>query len=92
MTKGFVTTAINAISCDIKCQSQFFLLIQHEDVDGPIKFFPDLENLHRQLDIPQISLHAILDQTNRRTVRIKENVNNQDLTILIDGGSTHNFI
>jgi len=43
-------------------------------------------------DEPQISLHALTGWSTARTMRIMARIENQDLTVLIDSGSTHNFI
>ncbi|XP_042983164.1 uncharacterized protein LOC122312586 [Carya illinoinensis] len=42
--------------------------------------------------IPEISLHAITGSLNPRTMRVKGKVGSQWATILIDTGSTHNFL
>ncbi|KAG2689172.1 hypothetical protein I3760_09G128300 [Carya illinoinensis] len=41
---------------------------------------------------PEISLHAILGSSNPKTMRIRGKIGNQSVTILIDSGSTHNFL
>jgi len=42
--------------------------------------------------IPEISFHALAGTAHPQTFRIIGRVGNRDLTMLIDGGSTHNFI
>ncbi|XP_011000836.1 PREDICTED: uncharacterized protein LOC105108282 [Populus euphratica] len=42
--------------------------------------------------IPEISFHALAGTTHPQTFRVIGKVGNKDLTVLIDGGSTHNFI
>ncbi|XP_042950056.1 uncharacterized protein LOC122282167 [Carya illinoinensis] len=42
--------------------------------------------------IPEISLHAITGSLNPRTMRVKGKVGSQWAAILIDTGSTHNFL
>lgn len=44
-----------------------------------------------QDDNPNISLNAITGSVTSRTMRIKGRVSNQEVVILIDSGSTHNF-
>lgn len=39
-----------------------------------------------------IALHAIPGSSTSRTMRIKARLNNQELVILIESGSTHNFV
>lgn len=41
---------------------------------------------------PEISLHALIGSVNPRTMRVQGRVRNQEVVILIDSGSTHNFI
>jgi hypothetical protein len=42
--------------------------------------------------IPEISFHALAGTTHPQTFRVIGRVGNRDLSMLIDGGSTHNFI
>ena len=41
---------------------------------------------------PQLSIHALERTYNYQTMRVKGSVGRRDLCILIDSGSTHNFI
>ncbi|GAV82690.1 hypothetical protein CFOL_v3_26141, partial [Cephalotus follicularis] len=41
---------------------------------------------------PTISLHAFLGDNSPRTMRLNGVVNGKAICILVDGGSTHNFI
>ncbi|KAJ9559053.1 hypothetical protein OSB04_013667 [Centaurea solstitialis] len=41
---------------------------------------------------PEISLHAITGTSHPHTLRIRGHIRNHPVTVLIDGGSTHNFI
>lgn len=43
-------------------------------------------------DDPQTSLHAMIGNSNLETLRINDNIHNKELTILVDGQSTRNFI
>lgn len=57
----------------------------------------DLSLSHQQLetptpDNPHISLHALLRNSSSQTLRLTGTIKNKNLTILIDGGSTYNFI
>ncbi|KAL5769701.1 hypothetical protein ACOSP7_013855 [Xanthoceras sorbifolium] len=47
-------------------------------------------NLDEQ--IPKISFHAITGTNHPQTMRVIGKLGNKDITILIDGGSTHNFL
>jgi len=42
--------------------------------------------------IPEISFHALAGTTHPQTFRVIGRVGNKKLIVLIDGGSTHNFI
>ncbi|KAH9699581.1 hypothetical protein KPL71_024420 [Citrus sinensis] len=42
--------------------------------------------------IPEVSFHAIAGTTHPQTIRVQGKLKNKDVTVLIDGGSTHNFI
>ncbi|KAJ0015173.1 hypothetical protein Pint_21550 [Pistacia integerrima] len=44
------------------------------------------------IDIPTISLHALAGQHCPRTLRMIGVIQGMDVQVLIDGGSTHNFI
>lgn len=41
---------------------------------------------------PHISFHAMVGQSNPKTLCLKGKIQNQNITILIVGGSTHNFL
>ncbi|XP_052299962.1 uncharacterized protein LOC127903656 [Citrus sinensis] len=41
--------------------------------------------------IPEVSFHAIAGTTHPQTIRVQGKLKNKDVTVLIDGGSTHNF-
>lgn len=73
-----------------KCRVKFFLLIASED-DDPIISPPTL----LQLDTPssaQLSPHAFLSHTAFATLRVTGSMNGHDVIVLIDGGSTYNFV
>jgi hypothetical protein len=57
---------------------------EEDDVDIDIEPFEEA--------IPKISFHALAGTTHPQTFRVIGRVGNRDLTMLIDGGSTHNFI
>ena len=57
---------------------------QEDDVDMDIESFEEA--------IPEISFHALAGTTHLQTFHIIRRVGKRDLTVLIDGGSTHNFI
>jgi len=43
-------------------------------------------------EVPQISMHALASISTYQTMRITGKVKNNPLHILIDSGSTHNFL
>ena len=44
------------------------------------------------VEIPEITLHALTCWTVNKTMQIRAMVNGRELVILVDSGSTHNFI
>lgn len=42
--------------------------------------------------LPEISLHAMAGTTHPQTLRVLGKLKNRDLTVLIDGGNTYNFL
>lgn len=53
---------------------------------------PDFENEGTMDVIPEVSFHAIAGTEHPQTIRVKGKLKNQEMMVLIDGGSTHNFI
>lgn len=41
---------------------------------------------------PEISMHALIDSLNPRTIRVKGKVASQWVLILVDSGNTYNFL
>lgn len=75
---------------------QLLLLESHTDNHGIICEDVTEENPTKdkkeELPEPEISLHTLTGWSTPRTMRIKAHIGNQDLMVLIDNGSTHNFI
>ena len=42
--------------------------------------------------IPEVSMHALSSHISLRTIRVKDTINYHFINILINNGSTHNFI
>ena len=59
--------------------------------DGPADVDMEIENNGEEA-IPEISFHALAGTNHPQTFRVIGKVGNKDVTVLIDGGSTHNFI
>lgn len=57
------------------------------EADDQINEEEEIEN-----DFLEISFHAIAGTQHSQTIRLIGRMKNKDLTILIDKGSTHNFI
>ena len=51
-----------------------------------------IENQHVDLIKPNISLHVLTDWSIPRTMRFKAQIGHHKLEVLIDSGSTHNFL
>jgi hypothetical protein len=51
-----------------------------------------VEDIAEENTEPEISLHALTGWSTPRTMRIEGRVGNHTLTVLIDSGSTYNFI
>ncbi|KAH7520728.1 hypothetical protein FEM48_Zijuj08G0176100 [Ziziphus jujuba var. spinosa] len=70
---------------------QLFMIAEPTPHDGKgeemITEISDIEN-----SLPEISLHAITRATHPQTFRVKGKIQNIEVTTLIDGGSTHNFM
>ncbi|PNX98954.1 retrotransposon-related protein, partial [Trifolium pratense] len=84
-----------------KCRGRFFLLVADDDCDpddipDPP---PDIDPTPPPPTLPttepseaQISFHAMSGSADPATIRISGFLANHPVTVLIDGGSTHNFI
>ncbi|GJX97370.1 transposon ty3-I gag-pol polyprotein [Tanacetum coccineum] len=82
-----------------KCSGQAFALELIIDPDPQMEMclmegneeefvLPDVTNE----EIPQISLNALTGLTSYRTIRVIDHFGKQNIHILIDSGSTHNFL
>ena len=52
----------------------------------------DSQEMPSPEDIPEISFHAIAGAEHPQTLRVMGNLRNKSVIVLIDKGSTHNFI
>jgi uncharacterized coiled-coil protein SlyX len=72
-----------------KCKSLTLFLIDGNDYcDEDMDCSPDSNAIQH----PEISLHAIAGATNPETMRVTGYYHNKPLYILLDSGSTHNFL
>ncbi|OIW03113.1 hypothetical protein TanjilG_07265 [Lupinus angustifolius] len=72
-----------------KCRSRV-LLLMGDDEDDPPQESEDTYTEDVSGDIS--SLHSLSSQLQSRSLRVSGLYNNQNFTILIDSGSTHNFV
>jgi hypothetical protein len=85
-----------------RCRHLFYILVAHPEMPDPT-----LETLTQELlnfptdpepttqitePSPHISLHALMGHPIPQTIRLLGHIDSHPLTILIDSGSTHNFI
>jgi hypothetical protein len=97
--KGLCYNCDETFSPQHKCKGRFFLLVTNDPPDNPpdlIDFFepetPDPTTLSDDAIDAQISLHALSGCTVASTIRLMGRIDNHAVTVLIDGGSTHNFV
>ncbi|XP_042510970.1 uncharacterized protein LOC122086287 [Macadamia integrifolia] len=77
-----------------KCKSRFLLLMvddeSKEDEENQIEGEPTLDSVEEGL--PEISLHALAGPLSPSTIRLTGTCNKLHVHVLIDSGSTHNFV
>lgn len=71
---------------------QLYLLIGEEEEADEEEDAKQLDDDPLTLEEMQISVHALAGSNSFRTMRIIGNLKGRNLTILIDSGSTHNFV
>ena len=64
--------------------------------DSPYTSIKDVKGLQLELEhheaIPEISFHAIVGTEHPQPIHVLGKLKNKNVTVLTDGGSTHNFI
>ena len=76
----------------------FFLLVASEDDEplnsDPLASLKETQPSPTPIDHPpaQLSLHALSGHPVSATLRVKGNIWGHEVVILVDGGSTHNFV
>lgn len=80
------------------CRAMFFLLVASEDDEplnsDPLASLKETQPSPTPIDHPpaQLSLHALSGHPVSATLRVKGNIWGHEVVILVDGGSTHNFV
>ncbi|KAJ0836439.1 putative nucleotidyltransferase, Ribonuclease H [Helianthus annuus] len=77
-----------------KCSKpQLFMIGDVDEVETPLETPLEGTHEHNNEDIQgEISFHAISGTILPQTLRLPGKIQNKDVVILVDGGSTHNFI
>jgi hypothetical protein len=81
-----------------RCKGKFFLLVSDHDLD--VSLLPedlpspdsDADNARTLATDAQLSLHAMSGSFTTNTFRILGTIAKKPVTVLVDSGSTHNFI
>lgn len=63
-----------------------------DDPDAAICEGEHMNDGEEGTDLAEISLHAILGQNLRTTIKLQGKIGSSQVLILVNGGSTHNFI
>jgi hypothetical protein len=76
-----------------KCQGPQLLLLECQPAEYEIEEeeFQISDNMGDQAE-PEISLHALTGWTSPQTMRVAATIGSQHVMVLIDSGSTHNFL
>ena len=95
--KGLCFQCDEKFSRGHKCSSSLFLLIADDedtlpDVERNPELPPEPPELPPKSPPAQLSLHALSGHSAPETLRMKGTINDLHVSILIDGGSTHNFL
>lgn len=101
--KGLCYNCDETFTPQHKCKGRFFLLISDDGFDTDPPTQTDTTTNDQDIDpttiIPEppdqeahISFHALSGGTDPATIRIRGHISNHPVTVLIDGGSTHNFV
>ncbi|GJZ63642.1 transposon ty3-G gag-pol polyprotein [Tanacetum coccineum] len=71
---------------------QFFMIQDLETEEEPPPFTDSAAAADYPEPQPEVSFHAITGTNHPQTLRLAGRIKNKDVVVLIDGGSTHNFI
>lgn len=72
-----------------RCNGQYYLLVANEEEEEEAEIEPEPEVIHEG-DVSV--LQSLAGSTTPRSIRLKGEIKGQIVDVLVDGGSTHNFI
>lgn len=75
-----------------RCKTGTFKTFEAEEGDDEQPPHETINSNDVEEDTAEISLHAILGKSHPTTMKIQGTLNSTEVLILVDGGSTHNFI
>ena len=86
-------------NCDAKYSPQHrckfpshLLLFDAETESHELMENPSIDLPLNEIDTPLVSYHALMGSSSPRTLRFKGLLNGHPVQVLVDGGSTHNFV
>lgn len=94
-SKGLCYWCLKKFMVGHRCIGRQLLLIEVEEEEEDNEVLPVVVETDEEVTVkeaPQISIHAIGGMLYCSTMKIEGAVNNKRLQILIDSGSTHNFL
>jgi hypothetical protein len=75
-----------------RCQCPHLFMIKDNPTGDKLQVDDTVEELPDTESILKISFHAISRTNHHQTIRVIGKLKNQNITVLIDGGNTHNFL
>ncbi|KAK0607923.1 hypothetical protein LWI29_022713 [Acer saccharum] len=77
-----------------RCQKLFLIEAcnDDEDDDKDVVMEDDVGDSRENIEVPAISLHAIAGTRVLETMKVHGKIGNEGVVVLIDSGSTHNFV